>query len=224
MNELKLLQKENKLRADCLSEPSRKLLKEMDGSLQGAWVGAFDRAVIQKELIGVALAAEQQGGTMQGSLSSDMESLCRQLAEGAGKASVWESICYWGGYYCRLMAILFLAYMLLSPGYRLDVYSVLTLVLWPFVAFSCSNFSARRYTFATGWRRMMPAVVFVVVLGAFLGLRGWLELRFGLLGTGVINLPPLVVALVFGAAGLVFASCFAAIVNKQAAQQSWADR
>lgn len=82
-NELQYLQRENRLRREALSEDSNRWIDKLTRRLLTARVGQFERARVEKELIGKALIAESQGRVCSGRRADD-EAFLESILTGQG--------------------------------------------------------------------------------------------------------------------------------------------
>ena len=82
-NELQYLQRENRLRREALSEDSNRWIDKLTRRLLTARVGQFERARVEKELIGKALIAESQGRVCSGRRADD-EAFLESVLTGQG--------------------------------------------------------------------------------------------------------------------------------------------
>ena len=82
-NELQYLQRENRLRREALSEDSNRWIDKLMRRLLTARVGQFERARVEKELIGKALKAESQGRACSGR-RADEEAFLESILTGQG--------------------------------------------------------------------------------------------------------------------------------------------
>ena len=86
-NTLKLLKKENKLREQYLSRESSNTIDKMMKYMNMARMSAFDREITHKELIGMALEAEQRNETFSEIIEGDKKEWCEAVIENSRKIS-----------------------------------------------------------------------------------------------------------------------------------------
>ena len=89
-NTLRLLKKENKLREQYLSKESSNAIDKMMKYMNVARMGAFDREITHKELIGMALEAEKRNETFSEIIEGDKKEWCEAVIENSGKITKTE--------------------------------------------------------------------------------------------------------------------------------------
>ena len=113
--QLQQLRKENKLRAQFLSNASQETLRTTLQYADASRMSAFDREVLYKYIVGMALAAEQQGRTLAETLGGDLKAACQGMVEGIGPAEPKERLLYDGWYTTALAALAVLVHFQ-TPG------------------------------------------------------------------------------------------------------------
>lgn len=173
-NDFTLLQKENKLWAECLNTQNQEALIRMVPDLEGRGLNPYDCAVMQKELIGVALGAEVQQQSLEEALGMPEQEFCDGLA-GEGRRMVFAD---WAAFYLppflRTLAIsqILLGFMsgALITGNMVITFGVLVFYLF----FMLLHFGVRFWTgkiiYLNGRKHMVFQTVSVIMIVVLSGL------------------------------------------------------
>ncbi|MBU3204705.1 hypothetical protein [Clostridium algidicarnis] len=92
LNELNLLRKQNQTNTKELIDINQEFLSRILNYVQISKIGAFDREIIRKDLIGMAIEAEKRGKTLSDIIGADENSWCDSIVDSYGKISPIELI------------------------------------------------------------------------------------------------------------------------------------
>ncbi|WP_443659886.1 hypothetical protein [Clostridium algidicarnis] len=92
LNELNLLRKQNQTNTKELIDINQEFLSRILNYVQISKIGAFDREIIRKDLIGMAIEVEKRGKTLSDIIGTDEKSWCDSLVDSYGKISPIELI------------------------------------------------------------------------------------------------------------------------------------
>lgn len=153
-NKLKLLKKENKLREQFLStESSNAILKVME-YMNTARMGAFDREITHKELIGMALEAEQRNETFSEIIEEDKKEWCESVIENNGKISKKELLLVIA--YDLAIRTVFLSIVFYGINTDSEVVSVsqgIFFLLWLAIGTAGQLYLRPRFLYEKGWKK-----------------------------------------------------------------------
>ncbi|WP_010293931.1 hypothetical protein [Clostridium senegalense] len=91
-NELNKLKFQNEINTENLNEINQKTLTHILCYFKTFKIGAFDREVIRKDLIGMAIEAENRNETLSNIIGNDEKSWCDSILDSYGKVSFKELI------------------------------------------------------------------------------------------------------------------------------------
>lgn len=181
-NDYTLLLKENKLRAACLKEENQTALRRMFQYLEGKGLNAYDNAVIQKEVISMALAAEVKHQPLKDMLGMSEQEFCDNLAREGRKMGLADRVAF---YLPSLVFVIFMVYLscmmiLLIFGSlgvsqaRISVGSILFhgVYFLVFIVFGVSCWGAKGIYWGR-WRRGLYQVSALLLLWALMGFLAW---------------------------------------------------
>lgn len=112
-NDYTLLRKENRLRAACLNEENQAILSRMSRYLESKGMNPYDNAVMQKELISMALEAEVQGRPLSEVIGVPEHEFCDRLADEGRKMTFADRIAFYLPLFMKIYAF---TYFLLIPA------------------------------------------------------------------------------------------------------------
>ncbi|MDF2512722.1 MAG: hypothetical protein K0S04_2588 [Herbinix sp.] len=168
-NKLKLLKKENKLREQSLStESSNAILKIME-YMSAARMGAFDREITHKELIGMALEAEQRNETFSEIIEGDIKEWCETVIENSGKISKKEFLLVVA--YDLAIRALFLSivfFVIHTDAEVVSVYESIFFLTWLVIGTAGQIYLRPRFLYEKGWKKHIYnfLLTFILILSA----------------------------------------------------------
>ena len=114
-NDYTLLRKENRLRASCLDEKNQAILGRMSRYLESKGMNPYDNAVMQKELVSMALEAEMQGMPLEQVLGVPEHEFCDRLAEEGRHMTFADRIAFYLPLFMKVYA--FVYFFQIPPGF-----------------------------------------------------------------------------------------------------------
>ena len=107
-NDYTLLRKENRLRAACLGEENQAILNRMSRYLESKGMNPYDNAVMQKELVSMALEAELQGQPLEQVIGLPEHEFCDRLAEEGRRMAFADRIAFYLPLFMKVYAFVYL--------------------------------------------------------------------------------------------------------------------
>lgn len=89
-NELSVLKAQNETTTEKLTNINEEILSRILKYVQISRIGAFDREIIRKDLIGMAIESEKREKTLSDIIGDDEKSWCDSIVDGYGKVSLKE--------------------------------------------------------------------------------------------------------------------------------------
>lgn len=90
VNELSALKTQNKITTEKLTDINQKILSRILKYVQISRIAAFDREIIRKDLIGMAMESEKRQKTLSDIIGDDEKSWCDSIVDSYGKVSLKE--------------------------------------------------------------------------------------------------------------------------------------
>ena len=168
-NQLKLLKKENRLREQYLSTESSNAILKMMKYMNVARMSAFDREITHKELIGMALEAEQRNETFSEIIEGDMKEWCETVIENNGKISKQEFLLVIA--YDLAIRALFLSLVFFGIHLESEVVSVyhgIFFLAWLVIGTAGQIYLRPRFLYEKGWKKHIYNLLltFILILSA----------------------------------------------------------
>ena len=216
--QLSMLKKENRLRAKSLTREDSKSIQEMLYYMDAGSLGEFDREMIQKELISLALVAQKNGEPLSTQLTDDYRELCDQLMESVGKASKKERILVVAKFVSFVAFIYAIFDMCVSDGmiYELKLWDIFDYICYPFLALLLIRVH-RHHIFSSLWAKASVPLLFVAYM--------FISVKVRLLSWNIVLLNVNIGFLVL-VTGIIFFTIYGVYVNymeKQSVLYHWAD-
>lgn len=172
-NDYTLLQKENKLRAGCLNTQNQEALIRMVPYLEGRGLNPYDSAVMQKELISMALAAEVRQQTLEEALGMPEQEFCDGLA-GEGRRMTFAD---WAAFYLPpFLRVITTSQILLGfmtgallMGNMVITFGMLVFYLVFMVLYFGVNLWTGTSIYLKGRKHMLIQIVSVIVIMVLMG-------------------------------------------------------
>jgi hypothetical protein len=164
-NKLKLLKKENRLREQFLSEESRNAILKMMKYMNVARMGAFDREITHKELIGMALEAEQRNETFLDLIEEDKREWCETVIENNGKISTKEFllvIAY--DLAIRVLVISIVFWGIYSGTTVVTIAQGIFYLVWLALGTAGQIYLIPRFLYEKGWKQNIYNLLLIVTL------------------------------------------------------------
>lgn len=132
VNELKLLKNQNENATEKLTDENQEILIHILKYVTTPKIGAFDREIIRKDLIGMAIEAESRGENLSDIIGKDQKFWCESLVDSYGTVSFKELTLYT----IQHLSILWLGLVVGSFKLTPSLVSVNSLKLSIFILFS----------------------------------------------------------------------------------------
>ena len=222
MSQLAMLKKENKLRARYLTENDRKAIKKMQIYMSASKVGEFDKEVIYKELIGIALVAQKNGESLGSELTDDYKAMCDGLVESAGKATTKERNLVLGRYISGIIFIYSLMNLTASVWLKNTLimdFNIVDLFLYgvyPFFVLVMRNIEGKNI-FSPQWSNILMRLPLVAIILTMIWFNDspWSFTLF--------NMNTILLAIITGTIFTYFQIAYYKYMEKQATLVHWAD-
>ena len=120
-NELKLLKKENELRAACLSEQSQDALQKWREYAKFSDINPYDFELCYKELIGIASQKELDGSNLEEFFGENMQTVTEDILQSCPKKSLKDYFLFDFGNMIGMFAIGFVIVFFLSGRLWKDI-------------------------------------------------------------------------------------------------------
>jgi DNA-binding ferritin-like protein (Dps family) len=164
-NEFDILVKENRLRSEYLSIEDKSILKKLVSRLSVSKLSAFDIQIAQKDLIGMALEAEQRGETLSSVIGSDMKAFCDEIIKNGRKKSCKETIILaLPSVFFSLTFMYGIIYIVLnsSPAVmKITLYESLLYMFWCFIGIPLGNYLEGKNTFESKFKKTLSVWIFL---------------------------------------------------------------
>lgn len=165
-NTLKLLKKENRLREQYLSTDSSNTIKKMMEYMNVARMGAFDLEITHKELIGMALEAEQRNEIFSEIIGEDKKEWCETVIQNNGKISKKEFLLV--VLYDLAIRALFLSiafYGITPETEAVYVSQVILFLIWLALGTVGEIYLRPRFLYEKGWKKHIYDFLLIFTLG-----------------------------------------------------------
>lgn len=113
-NDYTLLKKENRMRAAYLNEKDQASLERMSRYLESKGMNPYDNAVMQKELISMALEAEVHGQSLEEVFGIPEDEFCDRLSKEGRKMTFADRIAFYLPFCMKIFALFYLLQIFLG--------------------------------------------------------------------------------------------------------------
>lgn len=158
-NELNLLRKENKLREEFLSDIDRKAITRMLSYINMPKISCFEAEVMRKELIGMALEAEQRGEALIDVIGEDEKAFCDEMRRSGSERQVKEQMI--NGFY--RVSSFFMIYVIITPlmywgSIPISVNVLVFLPVWSILGLMIDCYIKPRCIYEIGVKKLLPII------------------------------------------------------------------
>lgn len=189
INELSLLKKENKLREAFIVEEDRGIIKKMLTYMEAKRISIFELEVIHKELIGMALEANQRGESLHATIGKDEKVFCDDMIEGSKKQTLKETLIMTiqQFVFCYAVYIVVSVFFLSNPM-RVELSSglIIFLPLWSLVWAIISHVIGGRYIYEKGIKKYIPPVLILFSVLVLCEIEDMLRIPTGIYVNGIL--------------------------------------
>lgn len=219
-SELSLLKKENKLREQYLPQEDQDMIKRMLNYMKTTKMCIFEKEVIHKELIGMALEAGQRGESLIDVLGNDEKTFCDEMVADTKKAPIKEYLLIgfrqWILYYGVIVGVTVLL-NISSMHMKFDASLLVFAPLWALVCTMGGMFIETKYTYEKGIKKYIPTCVMITSLLLIL------FIQENIIGDMAVYLNGWVVVGVILAIGLVSQVLYNQYIHHIAKNYKWQD-
>lgn len=223
-NELDILTKENKLRADDLSDENKIILKKIMKCLSVSKLSSFDIQIFQKDCIGMALEAEQRGKTLNDVIGNDMNAFCIELASSGRKRTWKESFIISIPYIFLTFALIYgINYIFINscpPIMKFTLSDLFFYLIWCFLGVVVADYFTKKSVFNTRIKKGLSSLIRPAALILLIAL-DTLFISNQIILAKVIGWLPLAVTL---ALALLFSLFKNNYLNQLAKKYNWSDQ
>lgn len=217
VNELNLLKTQNQTNTKELIDINQEFLSRILKYVQISKIGAFDREIIRKDLIGMAIEAEKRGKTLSYIIGADEKSWCDSIVDSYGKVSLIElilsilkqvSICWliWG--------ILFFN---ITPSIvKIDMGWLSVFLLYAFVMVIYNFFISSKFAFQSPIKQSLIGFMVFIIITLLISLIT--KASNGIVLFTILNY---VIHLVFGVTWVMSKFLYNNLIRKQAKKINW---
>lgn len=216
-NELSALKTQNEATTEKLTDINQEILSRILKYVQISRIGAFDREIIRKDLIGMAIEAEKREKTLSDIIGADEKSWCDSIVDGYGKVSLKEltlSILKQLSFSWFTWGIVLID---ITPSIiKVNMGHLSVFLLYSLLMTSYNFFISYKFAFHSLTKRFLINLMFLIVAILSMGLFA----RF-LKEIVLFSIPNYVIHLVFGT---IWASCtflYKDLIHKQAKKINW---
>lgn len=216
-NELSALKTQNETTTEKLTDINQEILSRILKYVQISRIGAFDREIIRKDLIGMAIEAEKREKTLSDIIGDDEKSWCDSIVDGYGKVSLKElilSILNQISLWWFMWGIMFFD---LAPSVvKFDVGHLSLFLLYALILSSYTFFISYKFAFQSLLKQFFINSMFFIGVTILIAIPSRT-----LKGIVLFSIPNYVIHLVFGT---IWASCtflYKDLIHKQANKINW---
>ncbi|MBU3193355.1 hypothetical protein [Clostridium algidicarnis] len=217
LNELNLLRKQNQTNTKELIDINQEFLSRILNYVQISKIGAFDREIIRKDLIGMAIEAEKRGKTLSDIIGTDEKSWCDSLVDSYGKISPIElilSILKQASIYWFIWGMLFFG---ITPSIvNIDIRWVSVFFLYVFIIIIYNLFVSSKFAFQSPINQFLIAFMVFIIITLLI----WLITKFSN-GIVLFTIPNYIIHSVFGVTLVASTFLYNNLIHKQAKKINW---
>lgn len=178
LNDYTMLQKENRLRMKCLNAENKNILNRIVLYMESTRLNPYDNAVLQKELISMALEAEERNQLFTDLLGMSEKEFCDDLAITGRKTTFMDRVAFYLPSLLRIFLVLYLikgALLILGGNLftatrtiSIQYFVVILFWLLGFLYFGNHVWSAKSTYFMEYKRYLFKGISFGVLVGTYL--------------------------------------------------------
>ncbi|MBU3210297.1 hypothetical protein KPL28_11775 [Clostridium algidicarnis] len=217
LNELNLLRKQNQTNTKELIDINQELLSRILKYVQISKIGAFDREIIRKDLIGMAIEAEKRGKTLSDIIGADEKSWCDSLVDSYGKVSPIElilSILKQASIYWFIWGILFFG---ITPSIvNIDIRWVSVFFLYVCIIIVYNLFVSSKFAFQSSINQFLIAFMVFIIITLLI----WIITKFSN-GIVLFTIPNYTIHSVFGVTLVASTFLYNNLIHEQAKKINW---
>lgn len=216
-NELSALKTQNETTTQKLTDINKEILSRILKYVQISRIGAFDREIIRKDLIGMAIEAEKREKTLSDIIGADEKSWCDSIVDGYGKVSLKEltlsilkqlslSWFTWG----------FIWFGITPSIIKVNIGHLSVFLLYALVLTIYNFFISYKFAFKSSTKQFLINSMFFILITILITI-----LSRALNGIVLFSIPNYVIHLIFGT---IWASCtflYKDLMHKQANKINW---
>lgn len=216
-NELSMLKRQNETTTQELTDTNQKILSRILKYVQISKIGAFDREIIRKDVIGMAMEAEKRGNTLSAIMDADEKSWCDSIVASYGKVSPSELILSM----LKEMSILWLIWGVIffniSPSIvKIDIGMLSLFLLYASVLVIYNFFVSSIFAFQSSIKQALIkwTILIITPLLMILILKAPKEIV-------LFSLPNYIIHLAFGITWVLSTVLYNNLIHKQAKKINW---
>lgn len=164
-NEFDILVKENRLRSEYLLTEDKNILKKIVSRLSVSKLSAFDIQIAQKDLIGMALEAEQRRETLSSVIGSDMKAFCDEIIKNGRKKSCKETIILTLPSVLLNLTLLYGIIDIIFNSFpavmKITLQESLLYMFWCFILIPLGNYLGGKNTFESKFKKNISTLIFL---------------------------------------------------------------